>query len=94
MAVTFDEDDWRDLTGHDKAGIKKLAGALNDFEPLAKFANFGAVMVRSLIDKGLAEEGPCSRPAVASVGYRLTKKGWLANEWIYGRRMREYPEGE
>ena len=94
MPVTFDEEGWRDLTGRDAAAIKKLAGALNNFEPLAKFSMPGPVMVRSLIDKGLAEAGPCSRPAVAEVGYRLTKKDWLANEWRTGNRMREYPEGD
>jgi len=92
MPTTFDLDDWEELTGQDKATIRKLRSALDDFEPLANLPGIGPLKVRSLMDKGLAEEGPCSRPLVAESGYRLTKKGWLASEWIDGRRMTEYPE--
>lgn len=89
--ATYTLEEWQGLTGHDKQAIKKLRAALNDFEPLAKFAGLGPKMVESLIAKGLAEAGPSSRPAVAAEGYRLTDKGWLASEWCAGRRMTETP---
>lgn len=72
--VTFDESDWAQLTGHDKRAVRLLQKGLGDFEPLAKFAGLGQTGVDSLIAKGLAEEGPCMRPHVAPIGYRLTKK--------------------
>jgi hypothetical protein len=93
MPVTFDEDDWAHLTGQNKIAIGKLAAALDDFEPIAKFSGLGQAGIENLIAKGLAEEGPSCRPSTAQFGYRLTKKGWLANEWRSGNRMREYPEG-
>lgn len=93
MAVTFDEGDWSRLSPHDKQAVRKLRGAADGFEPLAKFAGLGPRMVESLIALGLAEEGPSSRPLTAQYGYRLTKKGWLASEWLSGNKMREYPEG-
>lgn len=92
MPVTFSESEWLRLTSRDKACLGKLASALDDFEPLAKFAGLGQLSVESLIEKGLAEEGPSSRSAVSDVGYRLTKKGWLANEWRTGNRVTEYPD--
>jgi hypothetical protein len=47
--------------------------------------------VECLIAKGLAEEGPSRRPTIAETGYRLTEKGWLANEWRTGNRMEVEP---
>ncbi|MCB1463133.1 MAG: hypothetical protein KDJ90_12070 [Nitratireductor sp.] len=89
--ITFDVEDWRQLSGSDKRAIRHLQKALNDFEPLAKFAGLGQTGVDNLIVKGLAEQGGSCRPSVAPIGYRLTKKGWLAAEWCAGRRPREYP---
>jgi hypothetical protein len=92
MPVTFDEDDWAHLTSRDRIAIRILAAALNEFEPLAKFAGLGQPGIENLIAKGLAEEGRSCRPSVGAYGYRLTKKGWLAFEWLTGNRMREYPD--
>jgi hypothetical protein len=94
MSVNFTLDDWEYLSGADKRAIVKLRGALYDFEPLANLPGIGTGMIGSLMAKELAEAGPCSRPAVAERGYRLTKKGWLASEWINGNRMAVYPESE
>jgi len=92
MSVTFTLDDWEYLTAADKRAVVKLRRALFDFEPLANLPGVGMGMVGSLMTKELAEEGPYSRPAVAERGYRLTKKGWLASEWINGKRTAAYPE--
>lgn len=92
MPVTFNEDDWAHLTSRDKIAIRKLAPALSEFEPLTKFSGLGQTGVANLIAKGLAEQGASSWPTIAQSGYRLTKKGWLANEWRLGNRIREFPK--
>ncbi len=92
--VTFTIDDWQALTGHDKAAVRILRRALDDFEPLAALPGLGQGRAASAIQMGLAEEGPCSRPGIADKGYRLTKKGWLASEWLNGNRMAVYPEDQ
>lgn len=28
------------------------------------------------------------------LAFKITKKGWLAVEWIHGRRTRVHPEGD
>lgn len=88
--ATFDEVDWRSLTELDKRAIRSLTIALSNFEPLAKFPRLGPLSVHGLIEKGLAEEGPSCRPRAGALGYRLTNKGWLANEWMTGNKMRVY----
>lgn len=69
------------LSANQKRGLKQLANALFEFEPLAKRGDLGQEVTNQLVELGLAEGGPCS-PAYADkgfdVGYRLTHAGWQA----------------
>ncbi|MEO9297173.1 hypothetical protein [Devosia alba] len=88
-AVTFDEADWRQLTGHDKKALRTLARVSIDFEPLAKASGVGQKSMDALIAKDLTVEGA---PSLHGRTFKITKKGWLAVEWLQGRRTRVYPE--
>jgi hypothetical protein len=87
--VKFDEDDWRELTGSDKKALRTLSRVAIDFEPLAKATGVGQKSMDALIAKDLAVEG---EPSLHGRMFKLTKKGWLAVEWLSGRRTRVYPE--
>lgn len=87
--ITFDEADWRDLTGHDKKALRTFSRVAIDFEPLAKASGVGQKSMDALIAKGLAVEG---EPSTHGRTFKITKKGWLAVEWLKGRRTRGYPE--
>ncbi|MDR6101030.1 hypothetical protein QE369_001208 [Agrobacterium larrymoorei] len=71
------------LDAHEWRGLKELGKALFDFEPLAKRVNLGEVVLKRLISRGLAEEGPTS-PAYQGrgmmIGYRQTRLGMLVEE--------------
>ncbi len=88
--ATFDEDDWRGLTGHDKKSLQIFSRVALDFEPLAKAAGVGQKSMDALVAKGLAVEG---EPSLHGRTFKITKKGWLAVEWMHGRRTRIYPGG-
>ena len=88
MPATFDAEDWAHLTWRERKALPVLAAACDEFEPLAKFAGVGQVGVEHLIAKGLVEEGPSCHPAAGKYGYRLTKKGRLAIEWLWGAQTR------
>lgn len=87
--ATFDESDWRDLTGHDKRALRVFSRVAIDFEPLARATGVGQRSMDALIAKGLAVEGDES---LHGRTFKLTKKGWLAVEWVSGRRTRVYPD--
>ncbi|MDP2358267.1 MAG: hypothetical protein Q8M31_19700 [Beijerinckiaceae bacterium] len=86
--ATFDEADWRDLTPLDKKTLRKFSRVSMVFEPLAKAAGVGQKGMDGLIAKGLAVEGPTS---LHGRTFKITNKGWLATEWLSGRRPRIYP---
>jgi hypothetical protein len=87
--ITFNEDDWRELTAQDKNALRKFARVSFDFEPLSRASGVGQKSMDALIGKGLAVEGPAS---LYGRTFKLTNKGWLAFEWLSGRRTRGYPE--
>jgi hypothetical protein len=89
-AETFNELDWAQLTGPDKKALKVLARVAIDFEPLGKAPGVGQKSMDALLDKGLAIEGEPS--LVQGRRFKLSKKGWLAVEWLQGRRTRVFPE--
>ncbi|TKV73676.1 hypothetical protein FDV58_36315 [Bradyrhizobium elkanii] len=86
--ATFDEDDWRDLTGPDKRALRIFSRVAIDFEPLAKASGVGQKSMDELIAKGLAIEGNRS---LHGRTFKITNKGWLAVEWLEGRKTRAYP---
>lgn len=88
MTVTFDEDDWSELTPADKKALKRLSLTTLDFDPLAKTSGVGQQSMDSLVAKGITEEGP---RGIHGREFRITDKGWLAVEWLNGRRRRSYP---
>ncbi len=87
--ATFDENDWASLSPSDKKALKTFSRVAISFEPLAKAAGVGQKSMDSLIAKNLAVEGPES---LHGRTFKITNKGWLAVEWIHGRRTRVYPE--
>ena len=89
-AATFDELDWRGLTGNDKRALGIFSRVALDFEPLARATGVGQQSMDSLMAKGLAVEG---EESLHGRTFKLTDKGWLAVEWLSGRRMRVYPAG-
>ena len=84
MIASFTDDEWRNLTPHDKHTIKELGRFTGSFEPLRKFKGVGDLKIRSVVAKGLAAEGP-SFPR-NEIGYALSEKGWLAFDRCIGRR--------
>jgi hypothetical protein len=89
--ATFDENDWRDLTPADKKALKVIPRySAGDFEIIAKMVGLGQPSMDALLAKGLAVEGEPSK--VHGRRFRLTEKGWLAFEWINGRRTRVFPQ--
>lgn len=89
--ITFDDSDWRELTGHDKKALRIFSRVAIGFEPLAKAAGVGQKSMDALMAQGLAVEG---EPGLHGRTFKITKKGWLAVEWLQGRRTRVYPESE
>lgn len=90
MAATFNEDDWRNLTAADKKALKIIPRySAGDFEIIAKMAGLGQPSMDSLVAKGLAVEGEPS--ALHGRRFKMTDKGWLAVEWLAGRRPLSYP---
>lgn len=87
--ITFDEADWRELTGPDKKALRTFSRVAISFESLAKASGVGQKSMDALVAKGLAEEGDRS---LHGRTFRITKKGWLAVEWLHGRHIRVYPE--
>lgn len=88
-AATFDEEDWRDLTGPDKKALKIFSRVSIEYDPLSKAPGVGQRSMDSLVSKGLAVEG---EPCLHGRTFKITQKGWLAVEWLHGRRPRVYPE--
>lgn len=86
--ATFDESDWDSLTVADKKAIKIFSRVSLDYEPLAKASGVGQKSMDALIAKGLAVEG---KLGLHGRTFKLTDKGWLAVEWLSGRRVRTYP---
>lgn len=83
--TTFTEDDWENLTSHDKQAIRAIGRvAPADFEPLRKFKGVGPTKISSLLAKGLVAQGE-GFPR-RELGYRLTDEGWLAFNRCIGRR--------
>lgn len=80
------------LDAHEWRGVRQLANALSDFEPLAKRGNLGEVVAERLVRLGLAEKGPCSDRYASigmPVGFRLRELGWRVKErgrWPRRRR--------
>ena len=81
--ASFDQRDWSELTGADKKALRIFSRVSLDFEPLAKVAGVGQKSMDALIEKGLVSEGQLSRHGRT---FKLTNKGWLAVEWLHGRR--------
>jgi len=72
-----------DLTPHQWRGLRDLASAGGDMEPLAKRANLGKVVADQLVELGLAERGRSTERYAAiglDVGYRLSDLGWKVIE--------------
>ena len=88
--ATFDEADWRALTGADKKALDILHrygfGNVSP-EPLARAAGVGARSMESLVSKALAVE---TAPGLHGRYFMLTDKGVLATSWMMGRRVRVY----
>lgn len=63
------------LTDEDVRSVKKLALAMDKFEPYPISLIPGELLAR-LTAAGMVEAGPSCRPAVAAHGYRLTPRGW------------------
>jgi hypothetical protein len=82
---TFNEDDWRELTMQDKNALRKFSKVSFDFEPLSRAPGVGEQSMDALIAKGLAVEGQSS---IYGRTFKLTNKGWLAVEWLSGRKTR------
>ncbi len=66
------------LGAHDWRGVRELANALGEFEPLAKRGNLGRIVADRLVVLRLAEKGFSQR--YGSQGYRLTDLGWKVRE--------------
>jgi hypothetical protein len=65
----------KQLTSLDVRAIKKLAFALDQFEPFPSLIIPSPTLCH-LVEVGAVESGPSYRPAVGEVGYRLTNAGW------------------
>lgn len=82
MATVTDDEDFlanEALSAHQWRGLKDLASALSDMEPLAKRGNLGEVVAEQLVALGLAERGPCIERYAAigyDIGYRVSELGW------------------
>ena len=63
------------LSEEELRSVKKLAFSADRFEPFA-VAVIPRRTLRHLVEVGVAEKGRSCRPAVGSVGYRLTEAGW------------------
>lgn len=68
------------LTSQQKALIRGLSFGLSDFEPFGAFFAPRRGLLDALIEAGLVETGPSNRPAVSSIGYRLSKEGWALHQ--------------
>lgn len=64
-------------------GLRALAVAGEDFEPFVDWIVSSAIIGR-LVELGLAEPGESCRPAVGTVGYRLTERGRSYAEILWG----------
>jgi predicted transcriptional regulator len=85
--VTFEESDWRDLSPSDKRALRIFSRVSLDFEALVKASGVAQKGMDNLISKGLAIEGT---PSTDGRTFKLTDKGWLAVEWLSGRRTRTF----
>jgi hypothetical protein len=63
------------LTSRDVRSIKRVAFALDKFEPYPSRIIPKRELDR-LVEAGAVEVGPSQRPSVGRVGYRLTVEGW------------------
>ena len=63
------------LSDEEIISVRKLAFSVDRFEPFA-VAVIPRRTLRHLVEVGVAEKGKSCRPAVGSVGYRLTETGW------------------
>ncbi len=70
-------------TEEEMRSVKKLAFALNQFEPYPRTILSDAELSR-LVRAGLVESGPSCRPHVDATGYRLTQRGWRFTETHWG----------
>ena len=70
-------------TEEELRSVKKLAFALNRFEPYPRTILSDAELSR-LMHAGLVESGPSCRPHVDATGYRLTQRGWRFTEAHWG----------
>jgi hypothetical protein len=75
--TTFDESDWRELTGYHKKALRIFSRIAIGFEPLAKAAGVAQKSMDALMAMGLAVEG---EPGLHGRTFKVTKKGWLAVE--------------
>jgi len=65
-----------DLSPKERALIRGVSLALDNYEPFPAFFAPRSGALESLLAKGLVERGPSKRAVVASEGYRLTDRGW------------------
>lgn len=87
--ATFEEADWAELTGPDKKALSAFSRVSQEFDALSTATGVGQKSMDSLMAKGLAVEG---EPSIHGRTFKITDKGWLAIEWINGRRTRVYPQ--
>jgi hypothetical protein len=73
--------------------VRKLAFAMDQLDPFPA-AVISEPTLRRLVDAGLAEAGRSCRPAVGSVGYRLTDRGWRIARENWTRPTGPYLSGE
>ena len=77
----------RSLSPSLKHGLRALAVAGKEFEPFVDWV-VDSIVIDQLTDLGFAERGDSNRPAVGSVGYRLTEAGREAAVELWGCRER------
>lgn len=86
--ATFNEIDWRALTGSDKKAFSKLGYLTLGYDHLSNIPGVGQKSMDSLLAKGLAVEG---ERCLHGRTFKLTDKGDLAYDWVKGGRTRVFP---
>lgn len=81
--VTFEESDWRALSGWDKRALLRFSRIGIDFAPLINVSGVAQRSMNSLLAMGLAIEGQRS---IDGRTFKITEKGLRAVAWAKGSR--------
>ena len=84
----FDDDDWHSLRDREKTALLVLSKGSAHFDKLENALGVAMKSVDALVSKGLAIE---DISPLGGAECKITEKGWLAVEWINGRRTRLPP---